>query len=171
MTVIKTNGCKVEGDNEVMMLKINIGDDLQAQKIIMPDVINAEQPNENTVFVQFADGTKEVARCSPEDDFSFETGVLICVFKKLIGESVEMTNVTGSSVYNKIIKYAVSKKDATKKKRKQEIEREKESKREAAELRKKMNDNKRKDDEEQSRIIRNAIIDVINEIFTDSDAE
>ena len=57
-------------------------------RMVMPDIVNVEMPNDRTVFVQFADGTKEVAHASEEDEFNFQFGIAICLMKKLlIGET------------------------------------------------------------------------------------
>ena len=91
---------------------------------IMPDIVNVSRPNDTTVFGEFADGTKEVARLSNDDVFSMEFGVLICIVKKLF--SLQNMCVSGSTAYNKIIKYALTKVDAKKKKRDDVIKKEKE---------------------------------------------
>ena len=93
----------------------------------MPNIINVSKPNDETVFVEFADGTKEVAHVNVKegDTFSMETGVLICVFKKFLSLT-DCVEVSGSSVYNKIMKYAMTKVDAKKKKREEETKKVKE---------------------------------------------
>ena len=92
---------------------------------IMPDIVNVSNPNDKVVFVEFADGTKEVALLSNDDVFNLETGVLICITKKLLSDITE-ENGTGSSAYNKIVKYALTKVDAKKKQKEAELRREKE---------------------------------------------
>lgn len=102
---------------------------------IMSDIVNVEKPNDETVFVEFADGTKEVAHLSKEDTFSLETGILICVVKKLFSEMPIL--VSGSSAYNKVIKYALTKVDAKKKAKQAEIEEKKRAKAEYSALKQK----------------------------------
>lgn len=80
---------------------------------IMPDITNVQHPNEKTVFVEFADGSKEIAHLNDGDVFNLEFGVLICIVKKIFSD---MSIVgSGSPVYNKLMKYALSKLDYTKK--------------------------------------------------------
>lgn len=41
--------------------------------------------NNPATIVLWSDGTKTISKCLPEDVYSKETGVLICIFKKLHG--------------------------------------------------------------------------------------
>ena len=107
--------CNVFGDSKGLYFNLNFDDESVVKMKMMSNIVNVEQPNDKTVFVQFADGTKEVAVCSADDVFSFETGVLICLFKKILGEPLEDFGMSGSSAYNKLIKYALGKKNAKKK--------------------------------------------------------
>ena len=113
-------------EDELNLAYIDNDREVLATTPIMPDIVNVENPNDRTVFVQFADGTKEVAHASENDEFNLETGVLICITKKLLADMDIFCS--GSSAYNKIIKYALTKLNATKKanlalkeKRKQEL--------------------------------------------------
>lgn len=81
-----------------------------------------EQPEEkekfiikegHTVFVEFADGSKEVAVLNEGDEFNLEQGILICITKKLLSDKLAGI-CTGSSAYNKLVKYAMTKLDAKK---------------------------------------------------------
>lgn len=54
-------------------------------------------PNK-VVEVTFADGTKEKLVCREPDVFSLETGISVCISKKIMG---------GSSAYNNAIKHGV----------------------------------------------------------------
>lgn len=118
----KPSRVKIFGNEGLTFLGCEFSDREAIEDELLSDIVNVEQPNDRTVFVQFADGKKEVAVCSEGDVFNFETGVLICVFKKFLAEYFgdAYGGVSGSSLYNKLIKYAVSKKDATKKKREEE---------------------------------------------------
>lgn len=156
------HGCSVKGIDGKLELIVGF-ENFDLHEPIMPDIVNVEQPNDKTVFVQFADGGKEVAKCSEEDTFSFETGVLICLFKKIMEEASLSDDITGSTVYNKLVKYAVSKKDATKKLRNAEREREKEKRREIAEVHRNVRNAENKDREEEIRMIKEAIIQALNE--------
>lgn len=53
---------------------------------------------EKVVRVTFADGTSEKAVCCEPDKFSLETGISICIAKKILG---------GSAAYNKAVKQGV----------------------------------------------------------------
>ena len=94
----------------------------------LPEITKIEIPKENkVVIVHFSDGTKEKAVCDKDDKFSLETGIEICVMKKIMG---------GNAAYNKYIKNAVklynseidrkNKEDAEKERKKAKIEKEKE---------------------------------------------
>ena len=105
-------------DGDLYLGYLNADNGIIGHTCIMPDIVNVSNPNDKTVFVEFADGTKEVAHLNDGDVFSLEVGVLICVVKKLLSE-MDIIG-TGSSAYNKIIKYALGKLDATKKKSKKQ---------------------------------------------------
>lgn len=62
--------------------------------------------NHRTVIVKFEDGTFEKATATDDDYFSTETGVCICLFKKVLDRLV---SGHGSSVYNKLMDYTLSK--------------------------------------------------------------
>lgn len=64
-----------------------------------PVITDIKTPNpEKVVIVEFSDGTKEKAICDDEDKFSLETGIEVCVLKKMLG---------GKKNYNKYISAAV----------------------------------------------------------------
>ena len=67
-------------------------------KELIPDIKNVIVHNNHAVIVEFVDGTTEKAVLHPEDQFSVEQGISICITKKLVG---------GSSIYNKLIDRAV----------------------------------------------------------------
>ena len=94
---------------------------------------------DTVVIVTFADGTKEKAVCSPNDEFNLEKGIEICVLKKIFG---------GTKQYNSLIKSAlkkVSEIDAKKQKEAEEKELEKKRKTKAAERRAKRKEKKRQE--------------------------
>ena len=98
-------------------------------KELIPDIKNIIVHNNHAVIVEFVDGTSEKAVLHPEDQFSIEQGISICITKKLVG---------GSSIYNKLIDRAIKimiNNDAEKTKKEQEEEARKE--------RKKKNDEKK----------------------------
>ena len=75
----------------------------QYTKDLMPDIVNVTVYNNRVVAVDFADGTREKALLDPSDTYineqNFtEQGISICIAKKLAG---------GSSIYNKLIDYAL----------------------------------------------------------------
>lgn len=69
-----------------------------SKKALIPDIKNVIVHNNHVVIVEFVDGTSEKAVLHPEDQFSVEQGISICITKKLVG---------GSSIYNKLIDRAV----------------------------------------------------------------
>ena len=72
---------------------------LTETKYLMTDIKDVVV-HKNTVIVMFTDNTQTVAVLDPEDTFSLEQGISICITKKLLGED-------GSSIYNKLIKRAL----------------------------------------------------------------
>lgn len=67
-------------------------------KELVPDIKDVTVHQNRVVIVEFVDGTSEKAVLHPEDQFSVEQGISICITKKLVG---------GSSIYNKLIDRAV----------------------------------------------------------------
>ncbi len=83
----------------------------KATKDLLPDIKDIITHNDRVVIVKFADGTQEKAVLYPDDKFTVEQGISICLAKKLMG---------GSSIYNKVIEYAldiVDEKDKAQKKK------------------------------------------------------
>ena len=118
---METEGSTVKPiEDDLCLIYLNEFNHPLAGTVLMPDIVNVSNPNDKTVFVEFADGTKEVAILSEDDTFSLETGILICITKKLFSNIGILTS--GSSAYNKVIKYALSKLDYTKKQKQKEIE-------------------------------------------------
>lgn len=98
-------------------------------KELIQDIKDVIVYNDHVVVVEFVDGTSEKAVLHPEDQFSIEQGISICITKKLVG---------GSSIYNKLIDRAIKimiNNDAERTKKEQEEEARKE--------RKKKNDEKK----------------------------
>ena len=55
-----------------------------------PLIKDIKIPNPNkVVIVEFNDGTEEKAICHKDDVFNLETGIMICVMKKMMGGSAE----------------------------------------------------------------------------------
>lgn len=71
--------------------------------VLMPDIIDVKAIG-TVVIVKFADGTEEKAVLDVADTYSLEQGISICVTKKLLGRNTSF----GGSLYNKIIKRAMS---------------------------------------------------------------
>lgn len=63
---------------------------------------NTDEPK--VVMVDFVDGTTEKAILSDEDTYSLETGISICITKKLMSVS---DSVSGTKVYNSVIRHAM----------------------------------------------------------------
>ena len=76
-------------------------------KILSPDKV---------VQVIFADGTSEKAICDKSDKFSLETGITVCIAKKLLG---------GTKEYNKTVRNALKAMERKEKDRKDREERNK----------------------------------------------
>lgn len=76
-------------------------------KTVIPAIVKVKPINNRVVIVEFADGTQEKAVLTKEDTFSLEQGISICITKKLLSNIIGSGN--GSSVYNKLIDYAIKK--------------------------------------------------------------
>lgn len=84
-------------EDDIMVLKGELNKEKNAVK--PPVITDIKTPNpEKVVIVEFSDGTKEKAICDDEDKFSLETGIEVCVLKKMLG---------GKKNYNKYISAAV----------------------------------------------------------------
>lgn len=84
----------------------------KATKDLLPDIKDIITHNDRVVIVKFADGTQEKAVLYPDDKFTVEQGISICLAKKLMG---------GSSIYNKVVEYALDIVDKKDKAQKQKI--------------------------------------------------
>ena len=74
-----------------------------SSKELIPDIVDVIVYNDKAVAVEFADGTTEKAVLHPDDKFSIEQGISICITKKLVG---------GSAIYNKLIERVLKLKKA-----------------------------------------------------------
>ena len=70
----------------------------QCSNTLIPNIVDVLVYNDKVVTVKFADNTEEKAVLNHEDNFSIEQGISVCIAKKLVGDS---------SVYNKLIDYAL----------------------------------------------------------------
>ena len=136
---IKRDTCSVYSDDYRSLLNEKCEEVANLEKTIkvlkqemqqkkLPEITKIETPKENkVVIVHFSDGTKEKSVCDKDDKFSLETGIEVCVMKKIMG---------GNAAYNKYIKNAVklynseidrkNKEVAEKERKKAKIEKEKE---------------------------------------------
>lgn len=156
-------------DGDLYLGYLNADNGIIGHTCIMPDIVNVSNPNDKTVFVEFTDGTKEVAHLNDGDVFSLEVGVLICVVKKLLSE-MDIIG-TGSSAYNKIIKYALGKLDATKKKREEEQKKAKEERAKLASIKQEVRRAENKKREDRIREMTEAYKRAIGEVSKQASAE
>ena len=156
-------------DGDLFLGYLNKDNGIIGHTNLMPDIINVSNPNDKTVFVEFADGTKEVAHLNDGDVFSLETGILICVVKKMFAD-MDIIG-TGSSVYNKIIKYALTKVDATKKKREEELKKAKEERMKLASIKQEARRIENKKREDRIREMTEAYKRAIGEVSKQASAE
>jgi hypothetical protein len=70
----------------------------KSTKTLIPDIKDVTVHANRVVIVEFVDGTTEKAVLHPDDSFSIEQGISICITKKLVG---------GSAIYNKLIERAI----------------------------------------------------------------
>lgn len=114
----------IEDDAIVVETNLDCGDYIECVELI-PDIRNIkvveskQKSNKHnnagsitkTVIAEFVDGTTTKAVTAPDDVFSLETGVGICLTKRILDE----LDVSGHSVYNRLVEYAMTKVDADKK--------------------------------------------------------
>lgn len=67
-------------------------------KVAPSFITDVQSYNNRAVRVWFSDKTSETAVCAPDDTFSLETGITICIMKKLLG---------GTKEYNKVVRNAL----------------------------------------------------------------
>lgn len=80
-----------------------------------PEVADVSTVNDKVTIVTFTDGTQEKAICREGDTFSIETGVTICIMKRmLLLMFEEFGNKSGTNLYNNMLREALKKKDAFK---------------------------------------------------------
>lgn len=101
-----------------------------AKKSVKISDVKILSPNK-VVQVIFEDGTSEKAVCDKEDTFSLETGITVCIAKKLLG---------GTKEYNKEIRNAVKTME-----RNEKIEKEREERRKRIAEKRKREDEKRRE--------------------------
>lgn len=94
-----------EQGNDVVVDFDKVNGDYKSIAHLIPKVVKTYM-NGDTTIVKFADGTYTKATCKPEDGFNPETGICICLFKKVLDRLV---SGHGSSVYNKLMDYALAK--------------------------------------------------------------
>lgn len=166
----EVDGSRVQAiDDDLNLVYIDKTNKPIASTVVMPDIINVSNPNDKTVFVEFSDGTKEVAHLNEGDVFSLETGILICITKKLLADMNIMT--TGSSAYNKIIKYAMTKVDATKKAREALLKKRKEENMKIASIKQEARRAENKKREERIREMTEAYKRAINDVSNQASKE
>lgn len=91
---------------------IKFGKSKDNSMYLMPEfsdvrIIRNKENSPIGVKISFADGTEQKAICMPDDTFSLEHGITICLFKKMLtcGCRIDEQYVTG--VYNKLVKHAI----------------------------------------------------------------
>lgn len=94
-----------EQENDVVVEYDKINGDYKSVAHLIPKVAKT-YINGDTTIVKFADGTFTKAVCKLGDSFNPETGICICLFKKVLDRLV---SGHGSSVYNKLMDYALDK--------------------------------------------------------------
>lgn len=82
---------------------------------IDPEVADVTAVNGKVTIVTFTDGTQEKAICREGDTFSIETGVTICLMKRILRLMFEkFGDKSGTNLYNNMLREALKKKDAFK---------------------------------------------------------
>lgn len=116
---------------------------------ILPEVTDVQIINNKVVILTFADGTTEKAVTDEADEFVFETGISICLMKKILSY---FNSGRGTAAYNNLIE-AVEKVYIKKCEAEQEAERkaakEKEAKKHRAEKAKRKRESKARREQER----------------------
>lgn len=75
-----------------------------SNNFLIPEIAKIDVKNKTVVIMTFSDGTTEKAVTSPDDTFSLEQGISICLTKKLLSS---LTGGNGSNTYNKLLHRAM----------------------------------------------------------------
>lgn len=142
-----------ENGNEI---KVNSGN-----VVFHPKVTDVSTVNDKVTIVTFADGSQEKAVCRDGDHFSVETGVTICLMKKMLQTMCGGTGKSGTNLYNNMVKEALKKRDAFKIKKEEAAKKEKE-KRAAKQKAREIERNKKRDN-------RDFLIDMLTEALKRAD--
>jgi hypothetical protein len=85
-------------------------------KTVLPNIRSVEIYNENTIKITFKNGDVQTATAQGGDEFSFETGAMICLMKEMLGKEA-------SQILGKLIDYVAKIfNDAEKEKARKEFE-------------------------------------------------
>jgi hypothetical protein len=98
---------------------------------ILPEITDVQIINNKVVILTFADGTTEKAVTDEADEFVFETGISICLMKKILSY---FNGGRGTAAYNNLIE-AVEKVYIKKQEAEQEAERKANEEKEAKQRR------------------------------------
>ena len=109
-TVEKNNNMKpynkmMVGEDSIYFKFSRHGDCFGNTREVIPRIVDVKTYDNKVVKVIFADGSYEKAVLSPNDTFSLEQGISICLTKKLLSKIV--SSDFGGSVYNKLVDYAL----------------------------------------------------------------
>ena len=133
--------------------------------VVMPDIVDVLVYNDRVVTVKFEDKTEEKAVLHPDDKFSIEQGISICIAKKLAG---------GSAIYNKLVEHALKVKQVNenaKVKKQEEAARKKEQNRQDNLKRAERNRKKREREvNNMAAAFKTAIIDFMKEVKNNEEA-
>lgn len=115
---------------EVENNKVKIGFETIMPSVKEIKVIFDKEGNGKGIIVEFMDDTIEKAICDSEDSFNYETGVMICLIKKLLSCRPQANKKKGTYYFNKLMDLAMAADYKTKKERveqdlKNEIEKQK----------------------------------------------
>lgn len=83
----------IEAVNHNRPMYLCIGDPDEDNHADELEITDVKSFNDTVTIVHFSDGTREKSICAPEDMYSLETGIAMCILKKALG---------GQKEYNKI---------------------------------------------------------------------
>ena len=105
--------------------KLAFTDDLLAKKFnappTIPEIKDIQVQNQKVVVVYFVDGTFTKSICGKDEPFNLYTGVMVCLFKRMLGESKD-EQVYGQKKFTRLMAKAMGFFDKKYKARKKALE-------------------------------------------------
>ncbi len=132
-------------------------------RFMPPTIISVEVYNDRVVMVGFGDGTWSKSVCSPNDKFDLDTGITICVLKRILSPDAKM----GNRMYNNFLRNVHKYMEDCEKEKQDKLEQKKANKLKMEKQLKKNEEKKKAAFDEAAKawkdIITSAVVDAMNE--------